>query len=170
MMMGQEPIFYTQKRRKSIEAMGKEDLKALLKSGTEALGLVFVGYESVASPRQTLLRIYIDTPEGGIKIDACEKASKHLKSVLNVEEVFTGKFALEVSSPGIDRLLFEICDYERYVGESIKVRLHSAVEEMKNFTGVLKRVDNEMIVFVCDDKELNVPFHTIKKANLIFGG
>ena len=93
---------------------------------------------------------------------------KNLRSIINVEEVFTGKYALEVSSPGIDRLLFEVSDYERYIGESIKVRLHTEVGGLKNFTGVLERVDNEMIVFVCEDQELVVPFHAIKKANVIF--
>lgn len=168
--MGHEPIFYARNRCESIEQMIKEDLKALLKSGTEALGFVYVGHESVSAPRQTILRVYVDTAEGGINISECAKISKHLTALLKVEDIMSGKFALEVSSPGINRLLFELADYERFVGESIKIRLHTSIQGVKNFTGVLERVDNEMLVFIFEDQEWVVPFHTVKKANVILGG
>lgn len=147
--------------------MTDKALKALIKSGVEAMDCVFVGYETVAGPRRTILRIFIDTPEENVTIDQCAKVSKHLSGVLEVADAVSGKYNLEVSSPGIERPLFEIEDYGRFTGQTVKLRLHGAIEGQKNFTAEIVRVENDDITFTCEDKEMRVPFHTIKKANLV---
>ncbi len=88
-----------------------------------AMGYELVGCEHVPQGRQMLFRIYIDSAKG-VTVDDCSQVSRQVSAMLDVEDPFQGRYVLEVSSPGIDRPLFEIEHYQKYVGKRVKVRLY----------------------------------------------
>lgn len=141
-------------------------LNELLASVAKALGYEFVGCELHRQGRHSMLRVYIDS-EAGVTADDCAKVSRQISAMLDVEDPIQGQYTLEVSSPGLDRPLFEIAHYRKYVGNQIKVRIHVPVEDRRNFVGVLVRVEEAAIYLMVDGQEIMLPFSNIEKAKLI---
>ena len=100
-------------------------IEDLLRPTVEALGFELWGLEYRAQGRRTLLRLYIDS-ESGVTVDDCAAVSHHISGVLDVEDPISGEYTLEVSSPGVDRLLFRLEHYPPYVGEWIELRLRTS--------------------------------------------
>ena len=146
----------------------KGELERIIESAVSALGIDFVGCELIQSGKSTVLRVYVDEING-IDIDAIEKVSRQISAVLDVEEPFSGRYTLEVSSPGLDRPLFRLDDYRRFVGKSVKLRLRIPREgDRRNYTGALESVEDQQITLVTESGEkLTVNFEEIDKANLI---
>lgn len=111
-------------------------LRALVESGVNALGFDLVDVELVGGRSHQTLRVYIDS-RGGITVDDCADVSRHVSAILDVEDPLPGSYTLEVSSPGLDRPLVTRADFERYAGETIKLRTHEPVAGRRNFTGRL---------------------------------
>lgn len=132
----------------------------------EAMGYEFVGCELQKQNRHSMLRIFVDT-ENGVTVDDCTKVSRQVSAMLDVEDPIEGKYTLEVSSPGLDRPLFEIAHYRKFVGSQIKVRLYAPIEGRRNFVGVLLRVEEANISLLVEQTELVLPFSNIEKAKLI---
>ena len=109
------------------------DLNGLLETTLAGMGYELVGVERPAKGR--LLRIYIDKP-GGINVDDCAAVSHQLGRVLAVENV--GYDRLEVSSPGLDRLLKKERDFVRFAGQKARVKLRVPLEGQRNFVGVVR--------------------------------
>src|SRR6185312_2141027 len=114
-------------------------LQELLAPTTAALGYELLGCVYVPQGRQAILRVYIDSPEG-ITVDDCERVSRQLGAVLDVEDPIRGYYALEVSSPGMDRPLFTLAHFQRFIGAKVNIRLHMPVGERKHFKGVIAAV------------------------------
>jgi ribosome maturation factor RimP len=145
---------------------GKDTLlTGLVQPVAEALGYELWGVEYVSHGKQTLIRIYIDS-ENGIGVDDCAKVSRQVGSIFDVEEPIAGEYNLEVSSPGMDRPLFKLSQYSRYIGEQVKVRLRSPFEGRRKFSGLLTGVEGEDVVVAVDDHEYLLPFDMIDKANI----
>jgi ribosome maturation factor RimP len=132
----------------------------------EAMGYEFVGFELQKQNRYSMLRIFVDT-ENGVTVDDCTKVSRQVSAMLDVEDPIDGKYTLEVSSPGLDRPLFEIAHYQKFVGSQIKVRLYAPIEGRRNFVGVLLRVEEANISVLVEQSEIVLPFSNIEKAKLI---
>lgn len=145
--------------------MRTEDIETLIEPAIEALGCQLWGLQLVQSKRP-VLRIFIDTPTGA-GIEDCEKVSRQVSQILDVEDPFRGEYTLEVSSPGMDRLLFKAAHYARYVGEQVSLRLRLPFEGQRNFKGVLRGVENDEVVLFADDEELLFPIESIEKAQLL---
>jgi len=143
-----------------------EQLQALLAPVVEALGYECWGLEFISQGRHSLLRVYIDRPEG-ILIEDCETVSRQVSGVLDVEDPISGEYTLEVSSPGMDRPLFTLEQFARYVGEQVKIRLRIPFERRRNFQGVLRGVEEQDVVVLVDDHEYLLPIDSIDKANII---
>ncbi|MCY1263251.1 Ribosome maturation factor RimP [compost metagenome] len=143
-----------------------DQLQALLAPVVEALGYECWGLEFISQGRHSLLRVYIDRPEG-ILIDDCETVSRQVSGVLDVEDPITGEYTLEVSSPGMDRPLFTLEQFARYVGEQVKIRLRTPYERRRNFQGILRGVEEQDVVVLVDDHEYLLPIESIDKANII---
>ncbi|MDR3491087.1 MAG: ribosome maturation factor RimP [Gammaproteobacteria bacterium] len=141
-------------------------LRDRLASLVKSMGYEFVGCELHRQGRGSLLRIYIDS-EAGILVDDCSKVSRQVSAMLDVEDPIPGQYTLEVSSPGLDRPLFEKAHYIKVVGSQIKVRLHTPIEDRRNFVGLLLRVEDANISLRVDDQELILPFSNIEKAKVI---
>ncbi|UCJ19252.1 ribosome maturation factor RimP [Pseudomonas sp. MM211] len=143
-----------------------EQLQALVAPVVEALGYECWGIEFLSQGRHSLLRIYIDSADG-ILIDDCEKVSRQISGVLDVEDPIAAEYTLEVSSPGMDRPLFTLVQFGSHVGEQVKIKLRSPFEGRRNFQGLLRGVEEEDVVVQVDDHEFLLPIDLIDKANII---
>ena len=141
-------------------------LKALLQPVVEALGCELWGFQLESGGKRKLLRIYIDRKEG-IGVEDCERVSRQSGAVLDVEDAISGEYVLEVSSPGMDRPLYVLGQYERYIGEDVSLRLRFAYDGRRNFKGRLVGVDGDEIVLVVADAEYLFPVEGIDKANVV---
>ena len=142
-------------------------LKQLLQPVVEALNCDLWGIEMQMGGKTKLLRIYIDRDELGVGIDDCERVSRQASAILDVEDVIAGEYILEVSSPGMDRPLYELDHYARYLGEEISIRLRFPYEGRRNYKGRLKAIEGDEIVVVVADSEFLFPVEGIEKANLV---
>lgn len=132
-----------------------------------ALGYDYVGCEYTSSGRKSLLRIYIERSEG-VTIDDCALVSRQVSAVLDVENPIYGEYHLEVSSPGIERPLFKLEHFQRFIGQPIRLRMGQPQEGQRNFKGKLEKVDETTLVLSDDNcKLITLPFRDIEKANLV---
>ena len=143
-----------------------EQLQALLAPVVEALGYQCWGIEFIAQGKHSLLRVYIDHANG-ILIDDCEKVSRQLSGVLDVEDPITVEYTLEVSSPGMDRPLFTLEQFAAHAGEQVTIKLRSPFDGRRNFKGFLRGVEDQDIVVLVDDHEYLLPIDSVDKANII---
>lgn len=143
-----------------------DQLQALIAPVVEALGYECWGIEFLSQGRHSLLRIYIDHADG-VQIDDCEKVSRQVSGVLDVEDPIPSEYTLEVSSPGMDRPLFSLAQFAAHAGEQVKIRLRSSFEGRRNFQGLLRNVEGEDVVVLVDDHEFLLPIELIDKANII---
>ena len=148
-------------------AVANVKLKQLLQPVVEALGCQLWGLDLQAGGKTKLLRIYIDRAEDGIGIEDCEKVSRQSSAILDVEEAINGEYILEVSSPGMDRPLYELDHYQQFIGEDISLRLRFPYEGRRNFKGRLTAVDGDEVVVVVADTEFLFPVEGIEKANVV---
>jgi ribosome maturation factor RimP len=154
-------------KERIILRIGKIALKQLLSPIVEALGFQLWGIEIENNKSIALLRVYIDLADNFISVDDCAVVSKHIVAILNVEQVFVGKYTLEVSSPGIERPLYDLAHFESFVGHDIALKLRFAHGNRKNFKGCLHGVEGEEIVVRIDNSEYLFPFENIDRANVI---
>ena len=149
------------------ESMSKEQqLQAVVVPVVTALGYELWGLEYHTHARQTVLRVFIDRTEG-INVDDCALVSRQLSAVLDVEDPIAVEYTLEVSSPGMDRPLFTLEQFVRYVGEQVKVRLRTPFEGRRNFVGRLQAVEGDEIVIADDEHEYLLPIEMIDKAHIV---
>ncbi|MBK8186970.1 MAG: ribosome maturation factor RimP [Cellvibrio sp.] len=147
-------------------ASKQDQLQALLAPVIESMGCELWGLEYLTQGRFSTLRIYIDGPNG-VSLEECEKVSRQISSVMDVEDPIDGEYTLEVSSPGLDRTLFSLAHYQRYVGEVVSGKLRSPIEGRRRFKAEIRAVENDLVVMLLDNKEIKVPFTAIDKANLV---
>ena len=133
----------------------------------DALDLEFWGCELVRQGKYSLIRVYIDR-ESGVDISDCEKVSRQVSAVFDVEEPITEEYTLEVSSPGLERPLFRLEQFRKYVGSIIQLRMKNPQDGRKKFKGDLVRVDDDSIVLSIDGGEVEFQYTDIDKANLIY--
>jgi ribosome maturation factor RimP len=143
----------------------KVDLVALLQPILNDLGYELWGCEYLSQGKYSLLRVYIDK-EDGIGIEDCEIASNQISATLDVEDPIPGNYTLEVSSPGMDRQLFFPEQYQRYIGETIKMKLYKPVNKKRNITAKIIAVNDMEVVVECEKEHFNIVFSNIAKANL----
>jgi ribosome maturation factor RimP len=125
--------------------------------------------------KQRLLRVYIDrlpgpqNPEGlGVTHKDCERVSEQLSVILDVEDLVPGPaYVLEISSPGLDRKLIKPADYERFAGRLAKIWLNEPIEKQAYLEGRLAGYADGVVKVNVRDRELDVPYTGIKKANLV---
>lgn len=135
----------------------------------EGLGYECVGVQMLNEYGRGILRIYIDSL-GGIQVKDCETVSRTVSRFLDENEgLFPGKYLFEVSSPGLERPLFEVEDFKRFIGRKVKLRLSEKVEGKRQFVGTLKSVEDGTVCIEDEEgNELSVPFPIIHRANLVY--
>ena len=139
-------------------------LQTLIEPIVTGLELELWGVEYMPQGDKSLLRIYIDHPDG-IMIDQCEAVSRQVSALFDVEDPIPNEYRLEVSSPGIERPLFHLGQYRLYIGELVQIKLREAFEGRKKFKGILVGIEEETDVVVrVDNEELLLPMTSIDKA------
>ena len=141
-------------------------IKSLIEPAVNALGYELLGVVHHAAPQRSLVRVYIDS-EAGIGVGDCERVSYQVSGILDVEDPVAGAYDLEVSSPGLDRPLFEPHHFERHRGAQANVRLTLPVEGRRNFRGVLCGYRDGNIVMNVDGADHVLPFTRIGTARLV---
>jgi len=163
--------FYESRRAVSDKA---SEIANLLSPTVQALGLELLGAEYLPAPGGATLRLYIDVPLSEqparmVNIDDCERVSREVSAQLDVEDPISGNYTLEVSSPGVDRPLFTLEQFERAIGESAKVGLKLPQEKRRRLQGEIAAVDAQegTVTFVVDGKPFVAAFDNIDKARII---
>jgi len=146
--------------------MKQSSLHELFEPVVTAMGYELIGVEHLAQGKNSVLRLYIDKAEG-IAVEDCEAVSRQVSAMLDVEDPISGQYALEVSSPGVDRPLFFKEHFEQFTGERAFLRLHSSLLGRKKFKGTLISVAGDDVVIEVDGEEYVIPIDLIDKANLI---
>lgn len=144
----------------------EQNLTEMLQGAVEDLGCELWGIECQRAGRFMTVRLFIDK-EGGVTVDDCADVSRQVSAILDVEDPIADKYNLEVSSPGLDRPLFTLAQYERYVGQDIAVHLRIPVMDRRKWQGKLERIENDMLVLNVDGQEQILVFGNIQKANVI---
>lgn len=144
----------------------EQNLQEILQGSIEDLGCELWGIECQRSGRFMTVRVFIDK-EGGVTIDDCADVSRQVSAILDVEDPIADKYNLEVSSPGLDRPLFTLEQYNRYLGEEILIHLRIPMMERRKWQGKLESIENDMLTLKVDNQEQTFVFGNIQKANVI---
>ena len=132
----------------------------------EGLGYELVGVEYLPQGKHSLLRIYIDH-ESGITLDDCEKVSRQVSAVMDVEDPLTTQYNLEISSPGMERPLFFEEHYNRFAGHRVFVRMSFPVDGRRKFEGILKGVEAAEVLVEINEELFRLPLAQVEKAHLV---
>ena len=140
-------------------------LRELLEPVIEAMGYEVVMVELTGAGSKTL-RVYIDSP-GGIVLDDCETVSRQVSALLDVDDPISGEYALEISSPGLDRPLGKPEHFRRVKGKMVRIKLVRSHLGRRNFTGLLKCVSGERAVVEVDGEEYELAYNDMDQARLV---
>ena len=146
---------------------------ALAEQLLSSLGMELVDLEYKREGREMILRLFIDK-DGGVNLDDCAAVSRELSEVLDVEDIISEHYSLEVSSPGLDRPLKKIEDFQRFKGRLVKIRTFEplpddAGNKRKTFLGELKGLENGMVLLALKEgQNAAIPYEKVAKANLEF--
>ena len=138
----------------------------MLAPSVEDLGYELVGIEYVRAGKHSTLRIYIDQEEG-ILVDDCAAVSRQVSAIMDVEDPITNEYTLEVSSPGMERPLFNAAQYAAFVGEEVKIQLRMPIQNRRRWKGVISNVDGEIVSISVEGKEERFALSNIQKANIV---
>jgi ribosome maturation factor RimP len=141
-------------------------LTQLLKPLIEDLGYEFVGLDHRSNPKSSVLAIYIDQSEG-IAVEDCEKVSREVAALLDVEDPIPGHYSLEISSPGLDRPLFTPEQYVQFCGEIAQVSLYAPIEGRRKFKGTILGVEDGSVMLDQDGATVALEMANIAKARLV---
>lgn len=132
------------------------------------IGYELVGIDYIASGKHSTVRVYIDSDKG-IGLDDCEVVSRQISAIFDVEDPVSGQYNLEVSSPGIERPLFHIGHYQRFLGHDVKLRLLRPMNGQRKFNGAIGSVSevNNSVELVTELGPVTLDIDMIEKANLI---
>jgi ribosome maturation factor RimP len=142
---------------KQVEVLAKPLLLA------EGMDLVDITYRHEQG--RWILALFIDK-EGGVTIDDCVAISREFGDILDVKDIIPGSYSLEVSSPGLDRPLKRVEDFNRFKDRKIRVKTGSLVEGRKNFQGILLGYQDGIVRVEVEDKVYDIPYESIVKARL----
>lgn len=145
-----------------------DKIEMLIQPVIEDMGYELVGIEYTSSGKHSVLRVYIDTDQG-VGVDDCEAVSRQLSSIFDVEDPITMSYNLEVSSPGIERPLFHIGHYQRFLGNDISLRLLRPINGQRKFKGAIGSVSekNNSIELMTELGSIDLDIDLIDKANLV---
>lgn len=143
-------------------------LKDRLKTVVNSMGYEFVGCVLQGQQQRPVLCIYIDK-DNGVTVDDCSRVSRQVSAMLDVEDPIPGRYNLEISSPGIDRPLFELDQYKKFLGSHVQIRIHAPINNRRNFTGVILRIEEMDIHLLTEQGEIVLPFSDVEKAKIIAG-
>src|SRR5712691_11661 len=143
------------------------DVEALVRPVVEASGLELVEASFRREGQQRILRVTVDR-EGGVDLDSISEASERISRRLDLEDFGPAHYTLEVSSPGVERPLRTAADFERKVGEKVRVRTATLVEGARTHTGPLVAADGDAITVATEAGEHRIPLAEVASARTVF--
>ncbi len=144
----------------------EERVREIAVRASAECGLEVVHIEFASSGRTTVVRIFIDKPEG-VTHDDCSAVSLQVGTILDVEDFIHSAYTLEVSSPGLERGLYRREDYERFAGQLAKIKSRDVINGQRNFRGCIVGIEDDAVVF--DDRtsgRVRIPLASVVKANI----
>ncbi len=142
-------------------------VEQLIRPGIEALGFDIVRVR-ISGQKRLRLQIMIERLDGKmVVVDDCARVSRDVSAILDVDDPIGGAFTLEVSSPGIDRPLVRIHDFERFAGFEAKVELKAPIDGRRRFRGQLTGIDGEYVGIIVDGEQISLPYAEIDRAKLV---
>ena len=141
-------------------------LNDLIKPAVEKMGYELTDIEIKTQDREQLVSIFIDNLTG-INIEDCEIVSRQISLLLDVENPISGKYTLEVSSPGLDRKLTKFNHFKRFIGNELRIKLLRSMDGRRNFRGKLLAANKESIKVQVDDQLYKLPINMIEIARLV---
>lgn len=138
----------------------------MLRPAVEEVGKELLGVEFISAGKHSILRIFIDH-ENGINVDDCAEVSRQVGAILDVEDPISTEYSLEISSPGLDRPLFDLPHFQEVVGETINVKVSMPLNGRRKFKGKLVSIENDTLIVKVDGEEYELVFSNIDKANLV---
>jgi ribosome maturation factor RimP len=155
----------TSTRRKRL-AKFEQKLTELLKPAVEETGKTLLGIEYLSAGNNSVLRLFIDH-ENGINVDDCAEVSRQVGALLDVEDPISSEYSLEVSSPGVDRPLFELAHFQEVIGETVNVKLSMPLNGRRKFKGPLVAIENDTLIIEVDSIDYELAISNVDKANLV---
>lgn len=165
MRSGPRPTFFVcEIGRPDMDAT--EKIKAIIEPTIEAMGfeLVRVTY---GGAQRAKLQVMAERPDGTMTVDDCADLSHELSALLDVEDPISGEYILEVSSPGLDRPLTRLKDFERWKGFETRIELESPLDGRRRFRGMLLGLKDEAIALRVEGQVVYLPFELVQKAKLV---
>jgi ribosome maturation factor RimP len=147
----------------------RDALLRLLEPAIEALGFELIDVEFGQQGRGGIVRVFIDLPSGAdrqVTVEDCATASHAVSRVLEEEDPIKGRYTLEVSSPGFDRILRKPAHFERFLGARVAVELKVPQDGRRRFVGVLKAIAGKAVAVETDGVTISLPLERISKARL----
>jgi ribosome maturation factor RimP len=169
-------------------ASKKQQLEDMIRPVVEGLGYECWGIEYLSQGKNSTLRVFIERSveqsdsaasqtaaqsesgkerESGVELADCEKVSRQLGAVLDVEDPISGDYTLEVSSPGMDRGLYAPEHFERFKGYQVALKLRMPFEGRRKFNGLLKGTEGNDVILQVEQEEYLLPIEGIEKANIV---
>lgn len=139
----------------------------MLRPAVEETGKELLGVEFISAGNHSVLRIFIDH-ENGIDVDDCAEVSHQVGAILDVEDPISSEYSLEVSSPGLDRPLFDKSHFEAVVDETVEVKISMPLNGRRKFKGKLVAVENDNLIVMVDNEEYELVISNIDKAHLVY--
>ena len=149
--------------------MNSKYIEKLIKGDVESLDCTIWGIELSGRSKNPTIRVFIDKDKG-ISIKDCEKVSRHISRILEIDDHIEDSFSLEVSSPGIERKFFKKNQYSDYLGHLIKVRYRTKENQFVTEKGILEGVSKEGLTLKSQSRGFRLDFDSIEKAKLLFTG
>lgn len=131
------------------------------------LGYEIVRVQLTGGDVKTLQVMVERIDRAGMTLDDCERASRTAAALLDVADIFPGRYTLEVSSPGLDRPLVKPADYERFKGRGAKIELTRALDGRRRFKGTILGIQDNVVLFDFEGAPMRIPCADIEKAKLI---
>nr|VFJ72472.1 MAG: ribosome maturation factor RimP [Candidatus Kentron sp. FW] len=141
-------------------------LCGIIEPAVTGLGYELIGAQYLSGKRRALIRIYIDHPMG-IGVSDCERVSRQISGILDVENPIRDRYNLEVSSPGLDRPLFKLGHFQRFAGRRVRIKLDKLWEGRRNITGELLGCQSDTVLVRENDVEHKIPLDLIGSARLV---
>ena len=141
-------------------------LTDMLRPAVEETGKELLGVEFLNAGKHSVLRIFIDH-ENGIDVDDCAEVSRQVGAILDVEDPISSEYNLEVSSPGLDRPLFDLEHYKAVIGQVVNVKLSIPLNGRRKFKGELSAIENDNLIVIVDGEDYQLAFGNIDKGNLV---
>jgi ribosome maturation factor RimP len=140
-------------------------LWGLIEPIVEPENMELVELEFKPEGRRWVLRVYIDSEEG-VTLDDCAMVSRQVSALMDMEDPIRQPYLLEVSSPGINRVLRKEQDFKRFAGSPVQLKARRKINGRRNFQGILKGMENSKIVVEVDGKPMEIPPDAVERARL----